>query len=272
MTMIAPTRRLRTPGRDLPHNATGGRCTTTPTIPTMLRQFIAAAALLATLPAYAQPVRVERAVLRPGAIFPPAEFDKPYDGVLTVITVGSIATLNMACQRLKLDPKLLGCAYRLDNGKTCKIYMVTDAIIRAHGFSPEDLMRHEVGHCHAWPGLHPHSRTRAEAGPASYDVRRTLAAAKDEAKKEAKVAAVNPKPPEEAKPQPTITILKTKKVCENECLTTAEWLDKLNNLKKESTFSPPRGETKPPMSMDEMLPKSSGLITLHGFSTHAKDK
>ena len=91
---------------------------------------------------------------QPHFILPPAEFDKPYDGDLTIKIVNTLVELEIAC-RVKND-KMLGCAFH--NEKSCVIYLLEDSVMRQRGWNTGLLLRHEIGHCNGWPGWHPDQR------------------------------------------------------------------------------------------------------------------
>src|SRR5262245_28161505 len=57
-------------------------------------------------------------------IFPPAEFDHPYDGDLTITMVDTLEELHKLCQIE--NPKLLACSRR--NEWSCVIVMVKDEV------------------------------------------------------------------------------------------------------------------------------------------------
>ena len=144
----------------------------------MLRKIAWATAVMlaAMLPAHAQtvtmpeakPAKPEHAVIRPQAVFPPAEYDHPFDGPVTVTVVKDIETVNKICNN---PQAYLGCAISMNNGKVCSIIMVADDVIRARGWTPEIVKRHEIGHCNGWPALHPNARTAQEVAKDEADKR-----------------------------------------------------------------------------------------------------
>jgi hypothetical protein len=112
---------------------------------------LAAFATAATLPANAKvkPGAVE--IVRRLATMPPAKFDVPYDGVLTIwlIPFQSEQLLKEICR----GASRIACAIHLGNiypTPRCDIYMLD------HTDTPREMMvRHEIAHCNGWPGDHP---------------------------------------------------------------------------------------------------------------------
>jgi hypothetical protein len=88
-------------------------------------------------------------------VLPPAEYDIPYKGKLTIRTALSKEDLKLACPNAQ--PWTLGCAYRF-NAENCLIILLADRLIREKGWSTEIMLRHELGHCNGWPGNHPGER------------------------------------------------------------------------------------------------------------------
>jgi hypothetical protein len=90
----------------------------------------------------------------PKMILPPEEFDRPYDGDLTIRVVPDLVSLQAACGQDK--PGMLGCAWH--NSESCVIYLVEDKVMRERGYNTGTLLRHEIGHCNGWPPDHPRPR------------------------------------------------------------------------------------------------------------------
>jgi hypothetical protein len=101
--------------------------------------------------------------------FPPAEFDHPHNGTLYAHVVGGTEAVNSACNNPKFN---LGCSSHV--GDICFVYVASDATARKFGWTPEEVMRHEIGHCNGWPGDHANARTREKAGRAPYDIPRAV--------------------------------------------------------------------------------------------------
>jgi hypothetical protein len=90
-------------------------------------------------------------ITRQEPVLPPKEFDYPYRGKLTVTRSPSQAEIRANCSPTSF-PYHLGCARLTAFG--CDILMADDAFIRKSGWTPEIVMRHEIGHCNGWPGDH----------------------------------------------------------------------------------------------------------------------
>jgi len=85
-------------------------------------------------------------------ILPPVEYDKHYDGDLTIKMVPSLEALYAACN-IYNQPLMLACSWH--NAKSCVIYLLDDEMMRKRGWNTGILLRHEIGHCNGWPGDHP---------------------------------------------------------------------------------------------------------------------
>jgi hypothetical protein len=119
--------------------------------------FMAALICLAVSKTTAEP---NKAVAPPGKgvhILPPLEYDYPYEGKLTIQRVNTVAELQDACNVTKW---LLGCSR--PGATSCHIVLVADDVIRKWGWTPELMMRHEMGHCNGWPGDHRGQRPHWE--------------------------------------------------------------------------------------------------------------
>jgi hypothetical protein len=94
----------------------------------------------------------------PIMILPPVEYDREYEGDLTIKIVDTFEELYALCNQRK--PSMLGCAYPsyADNYKSCIIILLKDETMRKYGWTTGLLLRHERGHCHGWPGDHPGQR------------------------------------------------------------------------------------------------------------------
>lgn len=92
----------------------------------------------------------------PRHVLPPEKYDHPYKGELTIVRANSLAAIRSFCPRLAFQTNLLGCAYL--NGAQCTVVMRDDAAIKAAGWEPEIVRRHEIGHCNGWPPSHPKAR------------------------------------------------------------------------------------------------------------------
>ena len=91
-------------------------------------------------------------------ILPPKQFDHPYAGKLKVVTVLQREEMRAFCGEA-FRPWTLGCARRDETNNSCHIVIANDNIIREQKWTPELIMRHEIGHCNGWPGNHPGQRS-----------------------------------------------------------------------------------------------------------------
>src|SRR5262252_6561594 len=88
-------------------------------------------------------------------ILPPVEYDRNYDGDLTITMVDTVEELQAVC-RID-DPKLLACSRH--NNESCIVVLVRDDVMRRRGWSTGVLLRHEIGHCNGWSGNHEGQRS-----------------------------------------------------------------------------------------------------------------
>ena len=88
-------------------------------------------------------------------VLPPAEYDHPYRGKLTIERSTSQEYIRSKCGPT-IFPYHLGCAFLQPTG--CFILMADDATIRKHGWTTEIVRRHEESHCGGWPSHHPGAR------------------------------------------------------------------------------------------------------------------
>lgn len=95
--------------------------------------------------------------LPPQLILPPVEFDKPYTGPLVELRVDSAEDLKIKCNNPFSPPAIpLACAFPMT--QSCVIILVSDDAIRAAGYEPDHVRRHEIGHCNGWSKTHPNPR------------------------------------------------------------------------------------------------------------------
>lgn len=87
---------------------------------------------------------------------PPPEYDHHYEGHLILKVVNDHLELLILCGQEK-KPATLACARRAVDGERCWVFMLSDELIKQRGYTPEILMRHEIGHCNGWPGDHPNA-------------------------------------------------------------------------------------------------------------------
>jgi hypothetical protein len=84
---------------------------------------------------------------------PPVEYDKPYDGKITIETVTN-EQLRARCAAASQSS--LGCAF--PGANSCRILLVDEATMKAAGWAVEVMLRHERAHCNGWPQSHPGRR------------------------------------------------------------------------------------------------------------------
>jgi hypothetical protein len=108
------------------------------------------------------PAQVEAVMTPPVASppvgLPPIEYDKPFTGPLTVLRPQSEAEVIVICGDVSPAGYRIACAIPDLAGASCVIVIREDAAIRAAGFNPEIVFRHEVGHCHGWGADHAGGR------------------------------------------------------------------------------------------------------------------
>ena len=86
---------------------------------------------------------------------PPKEFDRPYaaPGKVIVVTGRDQNHVRELCPTAKFTGEALGCA-SLTPTWDCKIVVAANDVIKAAGFPPELVKRHEIAHCNGWPADH----------------------------------------------------------------------------------------------------------------------
>lgn len=99
---------------------------------------------------------------KPYFIFPPAHYDRYYEGDLTIKIVNNLEDLYAACD-IRNEPRLLACS--MHTSTACLIIMVRDEIMRARGSTTGLLLRHEIGHCNGWGGDHAGERAITAPSP-----------------------------------------------------------------------------------------------------------
>jgi hypothetical protein len=102
-------------------------------------------------PASRQKLDDDPAPSRGHMVLPPAQYDRPYDGDLTLTIVGTFVELKDNCNIN--DPLMVACA--IQRQKSCHIYMMPDFILRTRGTNSGIMLRHEIGHCNGWAAHHP---------------------------------------------------------------------------------------------------------------------
>jgi hypothetical protein len=86
-------------------------------------------------------------------LVPPKEYDHPFDGELIEVTALDQDNVRRWCPTAKFPRWALGCMPELRPGR-CWIVLAPDDVIKAAGFPPELVRRHEIAHCNGWPADH----------------------------------------------------------------------------------------------------------------------
>ena len=89
---------------------------------------------------------------------PPARYDHPYHGKLTVLRLPQWHVYQ-ACKKLfakhEVDanayPGQKGCAINLSKSE-CLVVVIREKFVVT---KPKDALRHEIAHCNGWPAHHP---------------------------------------------------------------------------------------------------------------------
>jgi hypothetical protein len=80
-------------------------------------------------------------------VLPPVEFDYPFYGRVIVTRMEKPEEIRAICPNA--DKRiLLGCA-RIYPG-LCLVYMLPDDQLMMYDLEPDDVYRHEIGHCNGW--------------------------------------------------------------------------------------------------------------------------
>jgi hypothetical protein len=74
---------------------------------------------------------------------PPAEYTKPYTGLLSVVRMGDYSVLRSLCN----STNAVACAIRSSTG--CLI------LLGPNVHDNPQALQHELGHCNSWPATHP---------------------------------------------------------------------------------------------------------------------
>src|SRR5262249_33665765 len=85
------------------------------------------------------------------ADLPPEEFDHPYKGKLTIMRL-PLKDVRLRCANAitVMPGPVLACARVSADGSDCTIFLPSDDVIRASGKIPDEVLRHERGHCNGW--------------------------------------------------------------------------------------------------------------------------
>ena len=82
---------------------------------------------------------------------PPAQYDVAYRGDAIIWFAAEKQDVRELCSKIT-DPHWSGlaCALGTKDRLRCIIYRVKNDVLRAAGYHPNLVMRHEVGHCNGW--------------------------------------------------------------------------------------------------------------------------
>jgi hypothetical protein len=96
-----------------------------------------------------------------GALYPPPQYDKPYEGELEIMYFSDAEYIERICN---VGPKVYGCASppRPDR-KTCKLFVSSEALAKRQGRDFALMLRHELAHCNGWK--HPESTNGRKFSP-----------------------------------------------------------------------------------------------------------
>jgi hypothetical protein len=87
-----------------------------------------------------------------GALFPPSQYDKPYDGELEIRFFSNAEDLEQACKGVDTHT---ACTTVSVDHKKCWIFTETEDVIRRKGWTYAFVLRHELAHCNGWK--HPNT-------------------------------------------------------------------------------------------------------------------
>ena len=106
-------------------------------------------------------------------ILPPVKYDHPFTGILTIHIAKDTKEVQAMCD---LPTPRVACGYVHTNW--CRIIIVKDDVMRAMGWNPLHIWRHEHAHCHkpdGWSNKHEGIRAHSPQDDArwmqTYDIR-----------------------------------------------------------------------------------------------------
>ena len=89
-------------------------------------------------------------------VLPPEEYSH-YAGLVVTTRARDQEHVRELCPGMTFNLGVaLGCSFRYPNG--CLIVLAPDDVIRAAGWEPDIVRRHELGHCAGWPMDHRGAR------------------------------------------------------------------------------------------------------------------
>src|SRR5262245_19929492 len=115
----------------------------------------------------AQPGSLKKYFAKPAPVIeqrspdlPPVQFDHPFIGKLTLTRVKTLAEVRDACPNAvsNINGVTLGCTYATADQSRCRIILIEDSTLLNFGKDPDDVYRHEIGHCNGWKHAKPGAR------------------------------------------------------------------------------------------------------------------
>jgi hypothetical protein len=93
-----------------------------------------------------------------GPLDPPAQYDHPFNGDLTII-IASMAHVKEMCPPFQPGVPPVGCSTQDSKPATwCRITIAREEDTKAVGWDFKTILRHERAHCNGWPADHPGAR------------------------------------------------------------------------------------------------------------------
>jgi hypothetical protein len=115
-------------------------------------------------------------IVTPGAaqsvayVVPPKEYDHPFGGTVIVLPARDQKQVRELCPKAKFMGAALGCP-EITSSWDCRVVLAADSVIKAAGFPPALVKRHEIAHCNGWPADHrgalPFEEWATDGTPAS---------------------------------------------------------------------------------------------------------
>lgn len=82
---------------------------------------------------------------------PPAEYDRKYNGELTILRTLESEVQRACRQRFKPGDRAVGCSLlTLTIPSKCTIYIAVDEVLQELGWNYDIILRHELDHCNGW--------------------------------------------------------------------------------------------------------------------------
>ena len=96
-------------------------------------------------------------------VLPPIEYDHPYTGELTIDTASDTKQVQSMCA---LPTPRIACSYV--GRDWCRIIKISDDALRAMGWNPLHIWRHEHAHCNGWSNRHEGPRPAIAANDSNW--------------------------------------------------------------------------------------------------------